>query len=183
MVARLIEKFRKEITPAMREQFGYTNPMSVPRLSKVVVSMGMGQTAREAARLETAIKELSAITGQKPVVCKSRKSISNFKLREGMNVGLQVTLRGQRMYEFLDRLITLAIPRVKDFRGLNPNSFDGRGNYNMGLTEQTLFPEVDPDKVQVVQGMNINITTTASTDEEARRLLTLFGMPFRTVEA
>jgi large subunit ribosomal protein L5 len=183
MVARLVEKYKNEITPAMREQFGYANPMRVPRLSKVVVSMGMGQTARETPRLETAIKELTAITGQKPVVCKSRKSISNFKLREGMNVGLQVTLRGQRMYEFLDRLITLAIPRVKDFRGLNPNSFDGRGNYNMGLTEQTLFPEIDPDKVQVTQGMNISIATTAGTDEEARRLLALFGMPFRSVEA
>ena len=183
MVARLIERYRNEITPAMREQFGYANPMSIPRLTKVVVSMGMGETAREAGRLETAQKELAAITGQKPVVRKSRKSISNFKLREGMIVGLQVTLRGQRMYEFLDRLITLAIPRVKDFRGLNPNSFDGRGNYNMGLTEQTLFPEIDPDKVQVTQGMNISIGTTARTDEEARRLLALLGMPFRSVEA
>lgn len=182
MAARLIEKYRNEIAPALREQFGYSNPMRIPRISKVVISMGMGQTARESNRLDAAMKELGAIAGQKPVMCKARKSISNFKLREGMNVGLMVTLRGQRMYEFLDRLIMLAIPRVKDFRGLNPNAFDGRGNYNMGLTEQTLFPEVDPDKVQFTQGMNITITTTARSDEEARRLLALLGMPFRTAE-
>ena len=182
MVARLVEKYKAEIVPAMNEEFGYTNPMRVPKLTKIVISMGMGETARESARLEASTKELTLIAGQKPVVTKARVSVSNFKLRKGMDVGLKVTLRGQRMYEFLDRLLMLAIPRVKDFRGLNPNAFDGRGNYNMGLTEQTLFPEINPDKVQNTQGMNIAITTSARTDEEGRRLLTLLGMPFRSVE-
>ena len=183
MVARLMDKYSKEIAPALAEEFGLTNPMNVPKITKVVVSMGMGETGRESGRMEAAAKELGQITGQKPVVCKARVSISNFKLRQGMPVGLRVTLRGERMYEFLDRLIMLAIPRVRDFRGLNPNAFYWRGNYNMGLTEQTLFPEIDPDKVQHTQGMNIAITTTAPSDEQGRRLLALLGMPFRTVES
>lgn len=182
MVARLEERYKTEIASALAKEFGHDNPMSVARLSKITVSMGMGQTGREANRLEAAVKELTAITGQKPVVTKARQSVSNFRLREGMNVGLKVTLRRDRMYEFLDRLVMVAIPRVKDFRGLNPNAFDGRGNYNMGLTEQTLFPEINPDKVQFTQGMNIAFSTTAVSDEEARRLLSLLGMPFRPVE-
>jgi len=180
MVARLLELYRKEVAPVLAEEFGKANRLAVPRLQKVVVSMGMGQSAREEGLLETAAEELSLITGQRPVVTRARKSISNFKLRAGMNVGLKVTLRGQRMYEFLDRLISLAIPRVKDFRGLSPSGFDGRGNYNLGLSEQTVFPEIDPDKVRFTQGMNIAIITTAKTDEEARRLLASLGMPFRT---
>ena len=182
MVARLTEKYKNEIMPVLSSEFGHTNPMSVPKLKKIVINMGMGQTAREAAPLEAATKELTMIAGQKPVVTRARVSISNFKLRQGMDVGLMVTLRGDRMYEFLDRLIMLAIPRVKDFRGLNPNAFDGRGNYNMGLTEQTLFPEIDPDKVQTTQGMNIAIATSAVNDEQGRRLLALLGMPFRSLD-
>jgi len=182
MVARLQERYKNEIAGALAKEFGHDNPMSVARLTKITVNMGMGATARESAKLEEAVNELAAITGQRPVVTKARKSISNFRLRKGMDVGLRVTLRGRRMYEFLDRLVMVAIPRVKDFRGLNPNAFDGRGNYNMGLTEQTLFPEINPDKVQFTQGMNIAFTTTATNDEEARRLLALLGMPFRPVE-
>lgn len=182
MVARLQERYKNEIAPTLASEFGHPNPMSVARLAKITLNMGMGDTAREPAKLEAAMKELAAIAGQRPVVTKARKSISNFRLRQGMNVGLRVTLRGQRMYEFLDRLVMVAIPRVKDFRGLNPNAFDGRGNYNMGLTEQTLFPEINPDKVQFTQGMDIAFTTTATNDEEARRLLVLLGMPFRPVE-
>ncbi len=180
MVARLQEKYGKEIAPVLMEEFHHSNPMSVPRIQKIVISMGLGQTGREEGRMEAAQRDLTTIAGQRPVVTLARQSISNFKLREGMKVGLKVTLRGQRMYEFLDRLVNLAMPRVKDFRGLNPSSFDGRGNYSMGLTEQTLFPEIDPDRVQFTQGMNITITTNARTDEEARRLLGLLGMPFRT---
>jgi len=179
MVARLQDKYKTEVIAGMKERFGYTNPMAVPKLIKIVISMGMGQAHQEQAKLETAQKQLALIVGQRPVVTLAKKSISNFKLREGMKVGLKVTLRGQRMYEFLDRLITLAIPRVKDFRGLNSSGFDGRGNYNMGLTEQTVFPEIDPAGVTFTQGMNIAVATTANTDEEARELLSLMGMPFR----
>jgi len=179
MGARLQEKYKSEVVPALKERFKYRNPMAVPKMLKIVVSMGIGQAHAESARLEGAMKHLSQITGQKPVVTKAHKSISNFKLREGYEVGLKVTLRGPRMYEFFDRLVTLAIPRVKDFRGLNPSSFDGRGSYNMGLTEQTIFPEVDPASVTFTQGMNIAIQTNATSDEEARELLTLMGMPFR----
>jgi len=182
MVARLMDKYSKDIAPALASEFGLANPMSVPKLTKIVISMGLGETGRESGRMEAAAKELSQIAGQKPVVCNARVSISNFKLRKGMPVGLRVTLRGERMYEFLDRLIMLAIPRVRDFRGLNPNAFDGRGNYSMGLTEQTLFPEIDPDKVQHTQGMNVTIATTAASDEQARRLLAMLGMPFRSIE-
>ena len=180
MAVRLLERYRSEIAPALAGEFERSNRLAVPRLAKIVISAGMGKTAREEGVLDTASEEIALITGQKPIITRARKSVANFKLREGMNVGLKVTLRGRRMYEFLDRLIALAIPRVKDFRGLSPSGFDGRGNYNMGLSEQTVFPEIDPSKVRFTQGMNIAICTTARTDEEARRLLTLLGMPFRS---
>ena len=180
MVARLLELYKNEVAPKLAEEFGYTNRLAVPKLEKIVVSMGIGRAINDPSLLESASEELALITGQKPIVTIARKSVSGFKLRKGMKIGLKVTLRGQRMYEFLDRLISLAIPRVKDFRGLSPSGFDGRGNYNMGLTEQTVFPEIHPDKVRTVQGMNIAIVTTAKNDEQARRLLTLLGMPFRT---
>jgi large subunit ribosomal protein L5 len=176
---RLQQRYQDEIAPQLFERFGYSNRIATPRLKKVVISMGMGETAREPARLEEATKHLTLVSGQKPVVTRARKSVSNFKLREGMPVGLKVTLRRQRMYEFFDRLVSLALPRVRDFRGLDPNGFDGRGNYNMGLQEQTIFPEIDPDSVSALQGMNLCFQTTAETDEEARELLTLLGMPFR----
>jgi len=179
MVARLEEKYKQEIVPALTEQFSYKNVMAVPKLEKIVISMGMGQAESNEAQLDMARKQLGLIAGQLPIVMRAKKSVSNFKLREGMRVGLKVTLRGERMYEFLDRLISLAIPRVRDFRGLNPSSFDGRGNYNMGLIEQSVFPEVDPATITFTQGMNMAVQTTAETDEEARALLTLFGMPFR----
>lgn len=183
---RLAEKYRSEILPALKTELGRENPMALPRLAKVVVSTGLGKAVaesstkvRENKRFIEARDNLAVITGQAPLVCKARKSVSNFKLRAGYDVGLMVTLRGARMYEFLDRLISLAIPRVRDFRGLNPNSFDGRGNYGMGLTEYGVFPEINPDKVTFQQGMNITICTTAGNDAEARRLLTLLGVPFR----
>jgi large subunit ribosomal protein L5 len=179
MAARLQEQYKSEIVPALKEHFGYDNPMAIPRLQKITVSMGIGQAESEQARMDGATQQLTVITGQKPLVTQARKSVSNFKLREGMKVGLKVTLRGQRMYEFLDRLVSLAIPRVKDFRGLNPSAFDGRGNYNMGLVEQSIFPEIDIASVTFTQGMNIAMTTTAKTDEEARELLSRLGMPFR----
>ena len=158
---------------------GLANPLAVPRLEKVVVSMGMGKVAGEEGRVDGAAAELAQITGQKPVITKAKRAISNFKLRQGMRVGVMVTLRRRQMYEFLDRLVSVVIPRVKDFRGLNPNAFDGRGNYNMGLSEQTVFPEVDPAKVTFIQGMNITIVTTARTDDEGRALLSAMGFPFR----
>jgi len=179
MVARLEEKYKEDIVSALTEQFTYKNCMAVPKIEKIVISMGMGQAETNEAQLETARKQLGLIAGQLPIITRAKKSVSNFKLREGMRVGLKVTLRGERMYEFLDRLISLAIPRVRDFRGLNPSSFDGRGNYNMGLIEQSVFPEVDPATITFTQGMNMAVQTTAETDEEARALLTLFGMPFR----
>ena len=180
MVARLLDKYRNDVVSGLKERFGYANPMSVPKLEKIVVSMGIGDAQAEPAKLEAAQKQLARITGQLPAVTKAKKSVSNFKLREGYPVGLKVTLRGQRMYEFLDRLVSLVIPRVRDFRGLNPSSFDGRGNYNMGLVEQTVFPEIDPAQVTFTQGMNITMQTSAKTDEEALELLSLLGMPFRT---
>jgi large subunit ribosomal protein L5 len=179
MATRLLEKYRTEVIPGLKDQFGYTNPMAIPKLEKIVISMGIGDAATEPAKLETALKDITAIAGQQPIVIKAKKSVSNFKLREGMKVGLKVTLRGSRMYEFMDRLVTLAIPRVKDFRGLNPSSFDGRGNYNMGLIEQSIFPEIDPGRVTITQGMNIAMQTSAKTDEEARELLSMLGMPFK----
>lgn len=182
-VPRLYRRYRDEITPALMRDLGIKNRLAVPRISKVVVSMGLGKAITEKPRLEAAIKELTAITGQKAVLCLARKSVSNFKLRQGMEIGAKVTLRGQRMWEFLDRLITLAIPRVKDFRGLSPKAFDGRGNYNLGLTEQTVFPEVHADQVTFHQGLAITIVTTAVRDEIGFALLGRLGMPFRREEA
>ena len=179
--ARLIATYRDQIVPAMVQKFGYKNQMSVPRLEKIVISMGLGKAAAagEKAKIEQAEKELGVIAGQKPVRCKAKKSVANFKIREGQETGLKVTLRGARMYEFLDRVITLAIPRVKDFRGLNPNGFDKNGNYNFGFTEQTVFPEVDAAAVTFQQGMNITMVTTARKPDEGRELLRQFGFPFR----
>jgi large subunit ribosomal protein L5 len=181
-MVRLLERYKKEVLPALQANLGRKNVLSIPRLRKVVVSMGLGKAIAEKTRLETAQKELAMITGQRPIVCAARVSVSNFKLRKGMKIGAKVTLRGPRMYEFLDRLISVTIPRVRDFRGLDPRGFDGRGNYNLGLTEQTVFPEVDPDKVQFQQGLNIALVTTARNDAEARQLLSLMGMPFRKEE-
>ena len=178
-MARLQELYKLRVIPELAKEFGYGNTMAVPKVTKVVVSMGVGRATQDKKFLELAKKDLTMITGQLPAVCRARKSVSNFKVREGNETGLKVTLRGVRMYEFMDRLINLAIPRVRDFRGLNPNSFDGRGNYSMGLAEQSVFPEINPAKVEFQQGMNITFTTTARTDEEARKLLSLFGMPFR----
>src|SRR5262249_10426509 len=180
VMARLRERYKSEIRSKLAEELGRANPMSLPRLTKIVVSMGLGKAIAEKTRMEQAAKELGVITGQRPVKCKARKSVSNFKLRQGMEIGLKVTMRGARMYEFLDRLISVAIPRVRDFRGLNPRSFDGRGNYHMGLSEQTVFPEVNADQVQFQQGMNITLCTTGRNDAGARQVLTFMGMPFRT---
>jgi large subunit ribosomal protein L5 len=179
--ARLFERYKKEIAPALAQKFGYKNVLAVPRLEKIVLSMGLGKavTAGEKGKIEQAEKELSVIAGQKPVRCKAKKSVANFKVREGMETGLKVTLRGARMYEFLDRLIAMAIPRVKDFRGLDPNGFDKAGNFNFGLTEQTVFPEVNSAEVTFQQGMNITMVTTAPDAEHGRELLRLFGIPFR----
>ncbi|GJQ26915.1 MAG: 50S ribosomal protein L5 [Phycisphaerae bacterium] len=181
-MARLQERYKKEVLPALQKELNRTNVLSIPRLEKIVVSMGVGKATQEKKRLDAAAKELAQITGQKPVLCAARKSVSNFKLREGLLIGAKVTLRGKRMYEFLDRLICVAIPRIRDFRGLDPRSFDGRGNFSMGLTEQTVFPEVDADKVEFQQGMNITFVTSARNDNECRRFLTLMGMPFRKDE-
>jgi large subunit ribosomal protein L5 len=178
-MARLKDLYKSKIVPELNKEFGYKSPMAVPRMEKIVVSMGVGKAVQDKKFLEAAKKDLSMITGQMPLVCKAKRSVSNFKLRQGMENGLKVTLRGVRMYEFIDRLINLSIPRVRDFRGLNPDSFDGRGNYSMGLSEQTVFPEINPVQVEFQQGMNITFITTAKTDEEARQLLMLFGMPFR----
>ncbi|MHC4616213.1 MAG: 50S ribosomal protein L5 [Planctomycetota bacterium] len=178
-MARLRDLYKSQIIPELTKEFNYKNPMAVPRMEKVVVSMGVGKAAQDKKFLELAKKDLMMITGQMPAVCKAKKSVSNFKVRAGVETGLKVTVRGDRMYEFMDRLISLAIPRVRDFRGLNPNGFDGRGNYSMGLSEQSVFPEVNPAQIEFQQGMNITLVTTAGTDEEARRMLALFGMPFR----
>jgi large subunit ribosomal protein L5 len=179
-VPRLHKRYNDEIAPALMQKLNLKNRMAVPRITKVVLSMGLGKAIAEKPRLEAAVKELTAITGQKAVVCQARKSVSNFKLRQGMEIGSKVTLRGQKMWEFLDRLITLAIPRVKDFRGLSPKAFDGRGNYNLGLAEQTVFPEVHADQVTFHQGLAITIVTTADNDDAGRELLSMLGMPFRT---
>lgn len=178
-MARLKDLYKSQIVRTLQEKFRYANAMSVPKMEKVVVSMGVGKATQNRAVMDAAIKDIAMITGQKPLVCKAKKSVSNFKLREGMDIGLKVTLRKERMYEFMDRLISLAIPRVRDFRGLSPKSFDGRGNYSMGLSEQIVFPEVDSARMEFTQGMNITFVTTAKTDEEAREMLRLFGMPFR----
>ena len=178
-MARLRDLYKSKIVPELTKEFDHKNPMAVPRMEKVIISMGVGKAALDKKFLELAKKDLTMITGQMPMVCKAKKSVSNFKVREGMNTGLKVTVRGMRMYDFMDRLISLAIPRVRDFRGLSPNSFDGRGNYSMGLVEQSVFPEINPAKIEFQQGMNITFVTTARTDEEARRMLQLFGMPFK----
>jgi large subunit ribosomal protein L5 len=176
---RMQERYKNDVMPALTKQFGYTTPMAVPKIAKVVVNMGMGEAISDAKVLDAASEELGAITGQKPSVTRARKSIANFKLRAGMAIGCRVTLRGRRMYEFLDRLMNLALPRVRDFRGVSPRGFDGRGNYTLGLRDQLIFPEINYAKVQKTKGMNVCIVTTARTDEEARALLTALGMPFR----
>ena len=176
--ARLREIYDNEIVAKMIEKFGYNNPMQVPKLDKIVINMGVGEAKENAKVLEAAVRDMEIIAGQKAIVTKSKKSVANFKIREDMPIGCKVTLRGAKMYEFADRLINLALPRVRDFRGVNPNSFDGRGNYAMGIKEQLIFPEIEYDKVDKVRGMDIIFVTTAQTDEEARYLLTLFNMPF-----
>ena len=178
MSSRLKDLYNTEIREQMTKKFGYTNVMQVPKLDKIVVNMGVGEARENEKLLEAAAKDMEIITGQKPVLTRAKKSIANFKIREGMPIGCKVTLRGDRMYEFLDRLVNLALPRVRDFRGVNPNSFDGRGNYAMGIKEQLIFPESEYDKIDKVRGMDIIFTTTAHTDEEARELLRLFNMPF-----
>lgn len=178
--SRLRDRYDQEIVPALQQRFGYPNVMAVPKLSKIVVNMGVGEATQTPRLLDAAAKELAVITGQKPIITRARKSVSTFRLREGMPIGTKVTLRGARMYHFLDRLINIAIPRVRDFRGLNPNAFDGRGNYTLGLKEQLVFPEIDYDDIEKIRGMDITVVTTARTDEEARELLRLLGMPLRT---
>jgi large subunit ribosomal protein L5 len=182
--ARLATHYRERIVPALKQQFGYTNALAVPRLKKIVISMGLGKamTGGEKAKMDIAEKDLAVISGQKPVRCRAKKSVANFKVREGMETGLKVTLRGARMFEFLDRLITLAMPRVKDFRGMSPNGFDGAGNYNFGFSEQSVFPEVDTASMTFQQGMNITVVTTARSPKEGRELLRQFGFPFKTDE-
>ena len=178
-MSRLKDQYNSEIKDAMVKKFGYKNVMEIPKLDKIVINMGVGEAKENKKLLDTAIADLETITGQKAVVTTAKKSIANFKLREGMPIGCKVTLRGERMYEFADRLINLALPRVRDFRGINPNAFDGRGNYSLGIKEQLIFPEIEYDKVDKVRGMDVCFVTTAKTDEEARELLTLFGMPFK----
>jgi large subunit ribosomal protein L5 len=177
-VSRLKTLYNDEIVDAMIKKFGYKNIMEVPKLDKIVVNMGVGEAKENAKLLESAAKDLEIITGQKPVLTKAKKSVANFKIREGLAIGCKVTLRGERMYEFMDRLVNLALPRVRDFRGVNPNAFDGRGNYALGIKEQLIFPEIEYDKVDKVRGMDVIVVTTAKTDEEARELLRLFNMPF-----
>ena len=181
-MARLQEHYREVVRGALTERFGYANPMRVPKLDKIVLNMGVGEATADAKKLQAAIGDMTQISGQKPAVCRARKSVANFKLRQGMAIGCKVTLRGRRMYEFLDRLVTIALPRVRDFRGLNPKSFDGRGNYAMGLKEQIVFPEINYDRIEKVRGMDVIITTTAKTDDEARELLRLFNFPFPAEE-
>jgi large subunit ribosomal protein L5 len=180
---RLREKYEKEILPELAQALGRTNRLSLPRLQKIVVNMGVGSAISDKKHLEEAVAALGEITGQKPLVCSARKSIANFRLRQGMDIGCKVTLRGARMFEFLDRLISLALPRVRDFRGLNPKGFDGRGNYSLGLSEQLVFPELNPDKYTRPQGMNITLCTSIDSDDEARELLMRLGMPFRRGDA
>ena len=177
-MSRLKEQYQNEIVDALIKKFGYKNIMEVPKLDKVVINMGVGEAKDNAKLLDAAIADMEKITGQKAVVCKAKKSVANFKIREGMPIGCKVTLRGEKMYEFVDRLVNLALPRVRDFRGVNPNAFDGRGNYALGIKEQLIFPEIEYDKVDKVRGMDIIFVTTANTDEEARELLTQFNMPF-----
>ena len=179
MASRLKEKYQKEVVPALQKEFDYNNPMQVPSVHKVVVNIGMGEAIQNAKAMDAAISDLASITGQRPVITRAKRSVAAFKLREGMQIGCMVTLRGERMYYFLDKLINVALPRLRDFQGVSPEAFDGRGNYTLGLREQLVFPEIDYDKVDKVRGMEVSIVTTARTDEEGRRLLSLMGMPFK----
>ena len=179
-MARLKEKYKAEIAPAIMQKFSYKSPMQIPKLEKIVVNIGIGEARENPKAIENACNDLAIITGQKPIVTKARKSVANFKIREGMNIGCKVTLRAEKMYEFLDKLFNVALPRVRDFRGINPNSFDGRGNYSLGVKEQLIFPEIDYDQIDKIRGMDIIVVTTAQTDEEARELLSLMGAPFRS---
>lgn len=178
MASRLNALYENEVRKALMEKFGYKSPMEIPKLEKIVINIGVGEAKDNAKALDAAVNDLALITGQAPVVTKARNSVANFKIREGMNIGCKVTLRRDKMYEFLDRLFNIALPRVRDFRGINPNSFDGRGNYSLGIKEQLIFPEIDYDKIDKIRGMDIIMVTTAKTDEEARELLTLMGAPF-----
>jgi large subunit ribosomal protein L5 len=180
MKTRLHEKYMAEVVPGLTKRFGYKNRMAVPRVAKVTVNIGMGEASQNVKLLDVAVQELGQITGQKPVITRAKKSISNFKIRKGMPIGCMVTMRGERMYEFLDRFTNIVLPRVRDFKGLSPSSFDGRGNYTMGLKDQLVFPEIDYTRVDKIKGMNVTITTTARNDEEGRELLRLLGVPFRT---
>ncbi|WP_083515928.1 50S ribosomal protein L5 [Alicyclobacillus sendaiensis] len=178
-MARLLEKYRNQVVPALMKQFNYKNPLQVPRIEKIVINMGLGEATQNPKVIDAAVEDLRAISGQQPVVTRAKKSIAGFRLRQGMPIGVKVTLRGERMYHFLDKLMNLALPRVRDFRGVSPRSFDGRGNYTLGLREQLIFPEIDYDKIDKVRGLEVVVVTTAKTDEEARALLTELGMPFR----
>ena len=178
MAARLKELYKSEVAPALMKKFEYKSVMQIPKLDKIVINVGCGEARENSKVVDAIVSDLAQITGQKPIICKAKKSVANFKLREGMPIGVKVTLRGDRMYEFLDRFYNLALPRVRDFRGINPNSFDGRGNYAMGIKEQLIFPEIDYDKIDKVRGMDIIMVTTANTEEEARELLKLMGAPF-----
>jgi large subunit ribosomal protein L5 len=177
-MARLRDRYKEEIAPSLTSEFGYKNPFQVPKLEKIVLNIGLGEAVANGRALDAAVNDLSRITGQKPVVTRAKKSIASFKLRAGMPIGAMVTLRGERMYEFMDRLVATALPRIRDFRGVSPNSFDGRGNYTLGLREQIMFPEIEYDQIDKVRGLEISIVTSARTDEEGRRLLALLGMPF-----
>jgi len=179
MASRLKEKYQQEVVPALQKEFNYKNPMQVPGVHKVVVNIGMGEVIQNAKAMDAAVSDLATITGQRPVITRARRSVAAFKLREGMQIGCMVTLRGDRMYQFLDKLVNVALPRLRDFQGVSPEAFDGRGNYTLGLREQLVFPEIDYDKVDKVRGMEVSIVTTARTDEEGRRLLKLMGMPFK----
>ena len=178
-MSRFIEKYKKEVTPALMSKFEYTSVMQVPKVDKIVINMGVGDAVQNTKALDAAVEDLTIIAGQKPVITKAKKSIAGFRLREGMPIGTKVTLRGERMYEFLDKLISISLPRVRDFRGVSKRAFDGRGNYTLGVKEQLIFPEIDYDKVSKIRGMDINIVTTANSDEEAHELLKQFGMPFQ----
>ena len=179
-MARLYDEYKKSVAPALMNKFGYKTVMQIPKLDKVVINVGCGEAKDNSKVIDAIMNDLAIITGQKAVPCKAKKSVANFKLREGMPIGVKVTLRGERMYEFVDRLFNVALPRVRDFRGINPNGFDGRGNYSLGIKEQLIFPEIDYDKIDKIRGMDINFVTTAQTDEEARELLKLMGAPFRS---